>query len=140
MSGHYAPMPSAFDSDLAVLREWWAVHSSSVGCEVRGLWFGLADLVGDDEVARHTMYVAGTPDFDSDDGGDWACEYLWEPVDRYLRLDGLGGIDQDDWQGAVDHAVALVRELRPWEGDVPGLNGVGVGFDDGDVVVVWASA
>jgi hypothetical protein len=133
-------MSGTFVSDLAVLREWWAGHSSSVGGEVRRLWFGLTVLVGDDEVARHTMYVAGTPSFDSDYGGEWACEYVWEPTDRYLRLDGLGGIDQHDWQGAVDHAVALVRALRPWESDVPGLSGVAVGFDDGDVVVVWASA
>ena len=133
-------MPSAFDSDLAVLREWWEAQSSTVGDEVRGLWFGLADLAGDDGVARHTMYVAGTPSFDSDDGGDWACEYVWEPVDRYLHLDGLRAIAKSDWQRALDHAVALVSELKPWTSNVPGLNGVGVGFDDGDVVVVWASA
>jgi hypothetical protein len=86
------------------------------------------------------MYVAGTPEFDSNDAGDWACEYIWEPSDRYLQLDGLAAIDLQDWMGAVEHGVAVVTAVRPWETGPKGLLGVGVGFDDGDVNVVWTSA
>lgn len=132
-------MSLAFDTDLDTLRSWWAAHSASVGEGVRGLWFGLTCLAGDDGTAHHTMYVVGTPTFDRDDGGDWACEYVWQPTDRYLQLDGLGGIDTSDWQRALDHAVALVRALQPWAA-ATALHGVGVGFDDGDVVVVWAAS
>ena len=40
--------------------------------DVRGLWFGLVDLVRDEHVTR-TLYVAGTAEFDANDGtGDWA--------------------------------------------------------------------
>lgn len=103
------------------------------------MWFGLADLIGKDGVVRHTIYVAGTPGFDSDDGGDWACEYIWQPADRYVHLEALTAIDETDWQGAVAHAVAVVREVKPWETGPPWLDGVGVGFDDGDVTVVWTN-
>lgn len=131
-------MPTAFDIDLDTLRVWWAAHVASVGDDVRGLWFGLTCLVSNDGATRHTMYVAGTPHFDSQDGGEWACDYVWEPADRYLVLDGLGSVGRRDWQSVLEHAVALVLRLQPWIA-VPALRGVGVGFDDGDVVVVWAA-
>lgn len=106
---------------------------------VRGLWFGLADLVGEDGAARHTMYGAATRSFDPDDGGDWACDCMWQPSDRYIHLDGLAAIELDDWVAALDHAVAVVIAVRPWETAPSGLQGVGVGFDDGDVSVVWTN-
>jgi hypothetical protein len=133
-------VPSSFDSDVANLAKWWADHAANVPADVHGLWFGLADLVGDDGAVRHCMYVAGTPDFAADDGGDWACEYVWESSDRYLQLDGLAAIKLNDWMAAVEHAKAVVAAVRPWETGPGDLRGVGVGFDDGDVHVVWTSA
>lgn len=132
-------MPSSIDSDAASLARWWVDHAASVTDGVRGLWFGLADLVGDDGAVRHCMYVAGTPDLAAADGDDWACEYLWEPSDRYLQLDGLAAINLNDWVGAVEHALAVVSAVRPWETGPRDLRGVGVGFDDGDVNIVWTS-
>jgi hypothetical protein len=137
---HSALVHPGLESDVTALREWWVVHAPSVGDDVRGLWFGLADLLSDDGVVRHTMYVAGTPDFDPDDGGDWACECVWEPNDRYISLDFLAAINGSDWQAAVAHAVGVVSALRPWETGPSGLRGVGVGFDDGDVELVWTSS
>jgi hypothetical protein len=107
---------------------------------VHGLWFGLTGLVGDDGNVRHTIYVAGTHGFDPHDGGDWACDYSWEPDDRYLQLQGLAAIDPQNWLAAVDHAVAVVVAVKPWLTGPRHLQGVGVGFDDGDVEVVWTSA
>lgn len=135
--GQDAAMSSTLATDAAVLSQWWAVHSAEMSGDVRGLWFGLTDLVGIDGEVERTMYVAGTPTFDTDDGGDWACEYVWWPDDRYVRLDGLAGLDLDDWMAAVEHSVAVVAVAKPWETGPPQLEGVGVGFDDGDVVIVW---
>lgn len=72
--------------------------------------------------------------------GVWACEYVWEPIDRYVRLDGLAAINRSDWQDAITLAVAVVGEVRPWESGPSRLRGVGVGFDGGDVKLVWTSA
>ena len=133
-------MTGDLESDVEALADWWSTHSASVTDDVHGLWFGLVDLVTNGGDPRHTMYVAGTPSFDPDDGGDWACEYVWEPTDQYVKLDGLSDIAAADWQAAVQHAVALVSEVKPWLTCPHDLRGVGVGFDDGDVHVVWTSA
>lgn len=138
--GQSLRVPATFESDVTSLGKWWRDHAVNVTEGVRGLWFGLADLVGDDGEARHCMYVCGTPAFAGDDGGDWACEYVWEPRDRYLLLDGLAAIAPGNWTAAVEHAVAVITAVRPWETGPSDLQGVGVGFDDGDVHVVWTSA
>jgi hypothetical protein len=90
-----------------------------------------------DDSQRFAMYVAGTPDFDPDDDGDWACEYVWWPLDRYLALHGLAAIQLNDWEEAVEHGVAIVTEVAPWETAPRGVLGAGVGFDSGDMHVVW---
>lgn len=125
------------ESDIAVLNRWWIEHASDVPQEAVGLWFGIADIVARDGTTRCTMYVAATADFDPNDGGDWASDYVWEPPDRYLELDGLAAIGAQDWVNAVEHAVAVVQAVRPWETAPQALRGVGVGFDDGDVHIVW---
>ena len=120
------------DADLQVARSWWANLCGQVPVDVRGLWFGLTDLVVAGEIQR-TLYVAGCPTFDTDDkGGDWATEYNWWPQDCYVSLPGLAGLGDLD---ALQYAVAVVTRLRPQD-DV-GVTGVGVGFDDGDVVLTW---
>jgi hypothetical protein len=113
--GQSPRVPSSFETDVSSLARWWADHAASATDGVHGLWFGLADLVGDDGEVRHCMYVAGTPDFSADDGGDWACEYVWEPSDQNLQLDGLAAIELKDWTAAVEHAVAVASAVRPWE-------------------------
>lgn len=139
-SGHHAPVSKGCGNDVAALADWWSAHSASATDDVCGLWFGLVGLVGNDGEPRHAMYVAGTPSFSPDDGGDWACDSVWEPLDRYVQLDGLAAIDAADWQAALDHAVAVVTAFEPWQSSPSSLVGVGVGFDDGDVVIVWTRA
>jgi hypothetical protein len=86
---------------------------------------------------EHQMYVAGTPTLATDDGCDWACDYIWQPEARYLRLPGLAAIPTTDWQGALVHAVSVLTPVGPWESSA-GVAGVGVGFDGGDVIVIWS--
>jgi hypothetical protein len=38
----------------------------------------------------------------------------------------------------LDHAFTVVLNVKPWETGPPSLSGVGIGFDDGDVEIVWA--
>ena len=87
------------------------------------------------------MYVTGTPDVDPDDG-DWACEYVWEPEDRYNPLDGSAAVDLDGWRPSSTRSLLLQWSSRGRTGRSI-CRGVGVGFDDGDVgdvVVVWTRA
>lgn len=124
------------DGDLDVLRAWWAGLAPSVPPETRGLWFGMVDLVEGAAAVRH-LYVAGCPVFDPDDEGDWACEYCWWPAGRYVLLPGLASLPDRPYQAVLGAAADLVRRLEPAAG-VEHVEGVAVGFDDGDFEIVWA--
>jgi hypothetical protein len=119
-------LPGRRRDDAERLAAWWARLRDRVPDGVVGLWFGITE--------DRTVYVAGSDTFDPDDG-DWAAaDYAWWPRRRYVRLPGLAALPGYE---AVEARVAeLVTALRPWEG-VPGLAGVGCGYDDGDVTVVW---
>jgi len=127
-------MPSAVE-DLGVLRSWWSGLAPEVPAETRGLWFGLVDLVVDNEAIRH-LYVAGCPTFDPDDDGDWACDYCWWPDGRYVLLPYLASLPDDPYELVLQVAADLMRDLEP-ASSATQLEGVGVGFDDGDLELVW---
>ena len=56
------------------------------------------------------------------------------PVDRYVPLADFAMLPERAYQQVLDYAVALVRSLDPTgSADV---DGVAVGFDDGDLVVL----
>ena len=105
--------------------------------DVRGLWFGIFEELEPDQSQHFTMYVTGAPGFAADDSGEWACDCTWSSPDRYLRLSGLASFDSEEWPLALEHAVAVVRAVAPWETAPPTVLGAGVGFDGGDVNVVW---
>ena len=79
------------------------------------------------------MYVAGTSTFAIDDGGDWATEHVWLPLKRYVPVE----ITSSDWGMALEHAITVVTEAKPWTTARDQLEGAGVGFDDGDMHIVW---
>ena len=124
-------------NDSEKLASWWRDRRGDVTADVRGLWFGLFTGIGPDNTEHFAMYVAGTPAFDPGDGGDWACDYVWLPEDRYLRLDGLASIPIANWPAAVEHVLSVVRKVAPWDTAPESVLGAGVGFDDGDMHVVW---
>ena len=121
---------------LVTLVSWWSRLAPLVAEETRGLWFGMVDLDVDDAAKRH-LYVAGCPTFDPDDEGDWACEYCWWPDERYVLLPSLAAFPDVQHGIALQAAVDLVRTLDPTR-SVPQVEGVGVGFDDGDFEIVWS--
>jgi hypothetical protein len=54
------------------------------------------------------MYVAGTPTFDADHGGDWACDYVWWPDDR-VGVGGVGG-----WSSSPRRCVHWASGAASW--------------------------
>jgi hypothetical protein len=112
-------------------REWWDALWSSAPPRLRGLWFGLVELL---DGGWH-LYVAGTERFDStDETADWAAyPYAWRPDGGYLPFPDAEVLAASD---AVAEAVALVRALAPWQ-DLS-VDGVAAGFDDGDFEIVYA--
>jgi hypothetical protein len=131
-------MGSASD-DFDTVQIWWHRISAAIPSEAEGLWFGLFQESANSSTENESlfaMYVAATPTFDPEDGGEWACDDVWAHEDRYIRPAGLRSISAANWPVAHDHAVHLVKELQPWTASST-IHGVGVGFDDGDVEIVW---
>ncbi|MEO6627483.1 MAG: hypothetical protein ABIP03_02835 [Aquihabitans sp.] len=112
------------------LEAWWIDLCRTDPPEVAGLWFGLVELLP----GGWHLYVVGTATFDAlDETAEWAVgPYAWEPDNRYLALDGM---DDTSVAAALEQVAGPVRELRPWRDF--GVDGVGVGFDDGDFVLVF---
>jgi hypothetical protein len=96
----------------------------------------VVDLVDGAATVRH-LYVAGCPDFDPGDEGDWASEHCWWPDGRYILLPGLASLPDRPYEAVLEVVADLVRRLEP-AATVDGVQGVGVGFDDGDFEIVWA--
>jgi len=110
--------------------EWWRAVASSAPANLVGLWFGMTELVP----GGWNLYVAGTATFDArDETAEWAVgPYAWWPDDRYFpipEVEHLGVLE------AVRHAAELVRSFTPWA-DMS-VDGVAVGYDDGEFEVVF---
>ncbi len=122
---------------MDVVTRWWEGLRGDVPESARGLWFGITDLVAEGRASPH-LYVAGCPSFDAEDAtAEWATEYVWWPEGRYLQLESAGVLESGDFREVLAAAVALVEDLAPWD-DVE-VDGIAVGFDDGDFEVVWTS-
>ena len=72
------------------------------------------------------------------DCGDWATEYCWWPDGRYVALASLASLPGESLADVLATACDLVRKLDP-AAHLDEVRGVGVGFDDGDVEIVWTA-
>lgn len=118
------------------LHRWWERVSGDLPDAVRGLWFGLTDTVQADGTVVRSIAVAGAANFDADDGGNWACDPMWEPQGQYLVLPEIAALPAASTAAAEQILARLVRELCPHVASV-NVDGVAVGFDDGEAIVVW---
>jgi hypothetical protein len=65
-------------------------------------------------------------------------DYVWWPDNRYIVLPSLAAMpaaDSADLAAVLEHATTLIRRLQP-QNDVT-VQGVAVGFDDGDFAITW---
>jgi len=123
--------------DLLAIADWWLRVGPTMPTGLAALWFGITDIdVGGK--AQRTLYVAGCDSFDADDSsGDWAsAPYAWWPPTRYVTLPGLAALAGHDYVAVLDYAVELVSSVEPQRGAM--VDGVAIGFDDGDFRVVWS--
>jgi hypothetical protein len=123
--------------DVSVLRDWWSVLKPKVPAGIAGIWFGIADLAFDGQQPRRTIYVAGCSEFDpADPSAEWAVgPYAWWPDGRYVSPPGLAHLPGENYTAVLEHAAAILSAIGPHEGlDV---DGVAVGFDDGDFLIIW---
>ena len=114
-----------------------AALDSPIGKEVKAFAFNLYEPSGDPNV-KFGIELIGAGIFDEDDS-DWACEEVWEPE--------TGGLDipvaysSRHWESCLAKVKALVARLLNEDSEVAtklkAVQGIGIGFVDGDLEVVW---
>jgi hypothetical protein len=87
--------------------------------------------------ARHGSQRGAARSDAADETAEWATDYCWWPDDRYVLAPALAGLPSSEFTQVLDHAVTLIERLGPQDA-VP-VQGVAVGFDDGDFRVTWPS-
>jgi len=104
---------------------------------VEAFCFNLWEPAGQPGV-EFAIELIGTGACDEDDP-DWPCDEVWEPVPRtiLIPIDYSG----DEWQSCRHKLKALV--LKHLETESPAIQklkssqGIGIGFVDGDLEVIW---
>ncbi len=119
-------------------RNWLrASLSDGVPEDVVGFAFNLFEP-GDDPDAKFAVELVGTEEF-ALHNPDWPCEEIWEPETRGLHvpLDYCG----DQWEDCLDRLRALLKEVLVGDSvaaqTLRSVKGVGIGFVDGDLEIVW---
>lgn len=82
--------------------------------------------------------VVGTSEFDPEDE-DWACEEVWEPQERQLFIPvEFSGTDWTTCQARVEELLLqLLQSEHRLSSVLKSTCGIGVGFVDGSLDIVW---
>lgn len=82
--------------------------------------------------------LVGTGTFDEKDS-DWACDEVWEPNPRGINIPiEYSG---DEWEQCLQRLKALLVQLLGTDSasirTLKSKQGVGLGFVDGDLEIIW---
>ena len=107
--------------------------------KIKGFSFNLFEPAAIPGV-KFGIELIGAQAFDKNDA-DWACEEIWEPPQRQLPIPiEYSG---DTWEVCLDRMKKLVVKHLDSNSDtakkLKAVEGVGVGFVDGDLEIVWVS-
>lgn len=111
--------------------------SQEIPDSVRAFSFNLYEpaLVND---VKFGIELIGAESFDEHDS-DWACEEVWEPATR--SIDIPLSYSSESWETCLERVKALVMKHLSTDAvysmKLKSKQGVGVGFVDGDLEMVW---
>ncbi|PQO40983.1 hypothetical protein [Blastopirellula marina] len=117
----------------------WLRASLSDGppADVVGFAFNLYEP-GDDPDSKFGVELVGADEFKLHDS-DWPCEEIWEPNTRGLHIPR--NYSGDDWEGCLAKLRELLKEVLAGDSvaaqTLRSVEGVGLGFVDGDLEIVW---
>lgn len=79
----------------------------------------------------YCVYLIGSESYDVDDD-DWACDVDYEPVDKYLNIEGVDvGVDSDKFLNEVITILLDIISLEKVSAWLLHTKYITVGFDDG---------
>lgn len=104
---------------------------------VKAFSFNLYEPASINDV-KFGVELIGASEFDEDDP-DWACEEVWEPVQRRLNLPlSFSG---ESWEACMVAVRSLIQATLDADGAAAQVlksrQAVAVGFVDGDLQVIW---
>jgi hypothetical protein len=125
--------PSQFEEWL---RQALTVH---VPADVRAFSFNLFEPAGIEGV-KFGVEIVGTGEFAPEDP-DWACNEVWEPAHRRLNIPV--SFSGKEWQQCLEAVEPLIQGALAKQDSVAtalkSRAGVGFGFVDGDLDIIWQS-
>jgi hypothetical protein len=90
--------------------------------------------------ARYGVEFVGCSEFDPDDS-DWACSELWEPA-KGRRSDIPLSFCDAGWDICLscmrDLVASILQEPSPLSEQLNAVRGIGIGFVDGDLLLLKA--
>ena len=109
--------------------------SQSIPDFVRAFSFNLYEPAMVDGVA-FGIELIGSGEFDENDP-DWPCDEVWEPETRGINIPVE--YSGDIWEECLQKLKALVitKLDSPSMAELKTAQGVGIGFVDGDLEVIW---
>lgn len=104
---------------------------------VKAFSFNLDEPASINDV-KFGVELIGASEFDEDDP-DWACEEVWEPVQRRLNIPlSFSG---ESWEACMAAVRSLIQATLDADGAAAQVlksrQAVAVGFVDGDLQVIW---
>lgn len=79
----------------------------------------------------YCIYLIGSKNYDASDD-DWACDVDYEPVDKYLNIEGVDvGVDPDKFLNEVIAILLDIISLEKISAWLLHIKYITVGFDDG---------
>ncbi|MEJ2613067.1 MAG: hypothetical protein P8179_24185 [Candidatus Thiodiazotropha sp.] len=119
--------------------ESWLSNSLSqeIPDSVRAFSFNLYEPALVDDV-KFGVELIGAESFNEDDS-DWACDEVWEPTTRGINIPIT--YSGNSWETCLERLKALVIKHLSTDAaysmKMKSKQGVGVGFVDGDLEIVW---
>ncbi|WOE76283.1 hypothetical protein [Alterisphingorhabdus coralli] len=88
--------------------------------------------------AKFGVEIIGAGSFNASNE-DWACDEVWQPETRGIEIPV--GFSGSDWQTCLHRVKALLLDLivsdEPLVAVIKGSRGLGLGFVDGDLEIIW---
>ena len=110
---------------------------NNIPASVKAFSFNLFEPASIDNV-KFGIELIGADIFDPNNS-DWACEEIWEPNERRLNIPTT--YSGEDWESCLKVMKDLVlKEIKSGSfKKLKSKEGIGIGFVDGDLEVIWQS-
>lgn len=107
-----------------------SIFENTIPNEVVGIAFNLYE----DENNQWSIEMIGSGSFDAEDP-DWACDEVFDTRDNTLSW-----VQDATWEGVLQEVIGKIQkyiEIGKYAGQMRAYSGVGVGFVDGDITIVY---